>query len=76
MTMLYYYKPIFRALTDYRAPKKSKKKSYRMVYDRKTPVAEKEDLTQYAEALHGYAKLRQKQRDEDDFVIAKLLANV
>lgn len=76
MTMMYFYKPLFRPLTDYRAPKKSKKKSYRMVYDRKTPSAEKEDLTEYADALHKYAKLRQRQREEDDMVISKLLAEI
>jgi len=76
MTMLYFYKPAFRPMTEYRAPKKAKKRTYRMSYDRKTPTAEAEDLTKYAEALHQYAKRRQRQREEDEMVISKLLANI
>lgn len=76
MTMMYYFKPLYRPLTDYRAPKKRTRKSYRMTYEKKTPTAEKEDLTEYAGALMRHAKLRQRQRDEDDFMIGKLLADI
>lgn len=76
MSLLYYYRALFRPAAQYVAPKRAAKKVYRVSYERRTAVAEPEDLRPYAQALVSHAKIRQKQKEEDNFIISNVLAGV
>lgn len=65
MSLLFFFKPLWRPRADYRPFKKQKRKVYRMRYE-KEPVAEEISFANFAQELMLDKRKRQQQKEDKE----------